>query len=176
MLNSLTWIDFFEMLAQVAVALLALLFVTFQITREKWISKHTRKLIAIQTLLEFLVPSFFAMIALLPIDPIQLGKFQLSIWQIGGILFSLVGLIMSYKIIRYGNNNRESLGSFFKKQKGYQKYAIIEYLFILIFSVLNMLAWTSIMLIWLLLSGSIETWMFFAELDQKECESSISNN
>jgi len=168
MFNSLTWIDFFEMLAQAAVALLALLFVTFQITRDKWISKSTRKLIAVQTLLEFLVPSFFAMIALLPIDPIQVWNFQLSIWQIGGISLSLIGLIMSYKIIRYGKKNLENIGGFFKNQLKLQGIAIIEYLLILIFSALNILTWASIMLIWLLLSGSYETWLFFAELDQEQ--------
>lgn len=79
------WTAFLSVLAQSAVALLALLVIAFQITRERWIGNPMRKLVAIQTLLEFLVPAFFAFVALLPAQLPAVGGMQ-TVWQLIGVL------------------------------------------------------------------------------------------
>ena len=160
-----SWTDFLSMLAQVAVALLALLFVSFQIARDRWVSKPARQLVAIQTLLEFLTPSFFAIIALLPVAPFNIGSVQLSGWQIGGFLTSIFGLVVSLAVSRYGLTHHKSIDKFLETQLKLQPIAILEYVLILIFSIAGNLVLASIMMIWLLLSGSFETWLFFSELD-----------
>jgi hypothetical protein len=160
-----SWTDFLSMLAQAAVALLALLFVSFQIARDRWITKPARQFVAIQTLLEFLTPSFFAIIALLPVERLSLGKCQLMVWQIGGALTSVLGLLVSLVIIRYGMTHQKNIDGFFKNQLRLQPIAVIEYSLILVFSIAGSLTLASAMMIWLLLSGSFETWLFFAELD-----------
>lgn len=160
------WTDFFSMIAQVSVSLLALLFVSFQITRDRWINKPLRQLIAIQTSLEFLTPAFFAFLALLPLEPIPFGKISIHGWQVGGVMTSLLGLAVVFAILRHGRKNPVSLDSFAEKQIKLQSVAIfIDYLPLLIFSIIGNLILASIVLIWILFSGSIETWMFFAERD-----------
>jgi len=163
---STQWTDFFSMLAQVSVSLLALLFVSFQITRDRWINKPARQLVAIQTSLEFLTPAFFAFIALLPTDPIFLGNNTIEGWQIGGVMASLLGLFICFSIIRQGRKNSSGLDNFAKLQIKLQWFAIlVDYLPILVFSIIGNLLLTSIVLIWILFSGSVETWMFFSEHD-----------
>ena len=160
------WTDFFSMLAQVSISLLALLFVSFQITRDRWIGKPARQLVAIQTSLEFLTPAFFAFIALLPMEPISFGKITILGWQVGGIMVSVLGLVICFAIIQHSRKNRASLDNFAKLQLKLQWLAIlVDYLPILVFSVIGNLLWASIVLIWILFSGSIETWMFFSEHD-----------
>ena len=160
-----SWSDFLSVLAEVSVALLALLFVSFQITRDRWISKPARQLVAVQTLLEFLTPSFFAIIALLPVQPFNLANVRLSAWQIGGLLTSILGLVVSLTVARYGLKHRKSIDNFLKTQLKLQPIAMLEYVLIFAFSITGNLVWASVMMVWLLLSGSYETWLFFSELD-----------
>lgn len=162
-----TWANFFSILAESSVAMLALLFVSFQIAREKWVTNHSRRLIAVQTLLEFLTPSFFALIGMLPIKEFNVGKMYFTVWQIGGLFTSIFGLIICYVIIMYGINNKNNVDKFFKTQFKLQIISVIEYLAIFISSLIGDLLLTSILMIWLLLSGSFETWLFFSELDNK---------
>lgn len=77
---SSTWTDFLSMLAQVAVALLALLFVSFQIARDRWVTKPARQYVAVQTLLEFLTPSFFAIVALFLAQSLRIGPMHFEAW------------------------------------------------------------------------------------------------
>ena len=160
-----SWNDFLTMLAQVAVALLALLFVSFQIARDRWVKRPARKLVAIQTLFEFLTPSFFAIIALLPLAPFHLGSVQISVWQVGGVLTGILGLGVSIAIIRYGFANHEKTDKFLKGQLRLQPLAVFEYVLVLTFSALGSLPLASIIMVWLLFSGLWETWMFFSELE-----------
>lgn len=163
-----SWADFFSILAETSVALLALLFVSFQIAREKWVTNPSRRLIAVQTLLEFLTPSFFAIIALLPIKEFIIINTCINVWQIGGVFTSIFGLITCYVIVKYGINNRNNIDKFFKTQLILQILSITEYLAIFISSLDGNLLLTSILMIWLLLSGSFETWLFFSELDSRK--------
>ena len=162
-----SWTDFLSILAQASVSMLALLFVSFQIARERWVSKAPRRLVAIQTLLEFLVPSFFAIIALLPINSFPFLKIQFYQWQIAGFLLSICGLFVSGKILQYNRKNTDDIDEFFKKQVKLQWVSLFEYLLVMWFSIDGNLFCASLMMIWLLLSGSYETWLFFAELDEK---------
>ena len=160
-----TWSDFLSVLAEGSIALLALLFVSFQITRDRWIKEPMRKLIAVQTLLEFLVPAFFGIVALLPTTPIILKNMEISAWQIGGVFTSLLGIIVAIAVTRFAIKNKAQLTKFGKRQLNLQPMAIGEYLLLFIFSIAGSLVWSSVVLIWLLLSGSWETWEFFTELE-----------
>lgn len=162
---SAEWTTFLSVLAQSGIALLALLFIGFQIARERWISKPMRKLVAVQTLIEFLVPSFFAFVALLPVQQVAMGNLQLAGWQLGGMLAGIVGVFTAAFITRHGIQNRRKLDSFGQNQLRLQWMAFGEYTLILLFAAIGSLVGVSIMMVWLLMSGSIETWLFFAELD-----------
>jgi len=145
----LEWGDFWAILTEAAVALLALLFVSFQITRDRWIKSPMRKLVAIQTLFEFLVPTFFGLIALLPI---LIGK-DMEPWRIGGVLTAALGLGMSVVVIRFGIKNSSQLDPFGRNQLKMQPLALGEYLLLLGFSVAGNITGAAIILVWLLFSG-----------------------
>jgi hypothetical protein len=160
-----TWSDFLSTLAQVSVSLLALLFVSFQITRNRWTKKPARQLVAIQTSLEFLTPSFFAFVALLPAEPITIYGQQINVWQMGAIFTSTIGILISLALLRYGfvHPNQKKSDNFLRSQINLQPMALLEYAAIFWFSYSGNLVLTSAMMIWLLVSGSYETWLFFSE-------------
>lgn len=162
------WSSFLGVLAQSSIALLALLFVAFQINRERWITDPMRKLIAIQTLLEFFVPSFFSLIALIPaqpLKPIPTSNFTIYIWQIGGVITSLAGLRIASMVTKYGKEPEEEPDEFGRKQLRLQPIAKLEYSLLLALSIYGTLFGASLIVVWLLISGSYETWFFFSELE-----------
>jgi hypothetical protein len=146
-----------------SLALLTFFFLTLQQSRSSWIKKPLRKLIAIQTLLEFLIPAFFTLIALLPMKASFFGQ-PTAGWQGGGMLVGigggLVALLISYRAI-----TQHQLDPFGKQQLWLQPLALIEYALLFISSFLGSFVWTALLLIWLLVSGSWEAWRFFSELD-----------
>jgi hypothetical protein len=163
------WIAFLSVLAQSAIALLALIFIAFQIARERWIHEPMRKLVAIQTLLEFLVPAFFAFLALLPIQQIAIGSLCFARWQLGGMLAGLVGMCTAAYIAIYGIRYRQALDPFGLRHLKMQWLPFMVYVLIFFFAIwVESLALTSGMMLWLLISGSAQTWMFFAEKDKKD--------
>ncbi len=164
---STSWNEFLSVLAQVSVSMLALLFVSFQIARERWVSKATGRLVAVQTLLEFLVPSFFSIVALLPINPFNYQRIKFYHWQIAGILLCVCSLVVSVKILVYNHKHTSEIDEKFKNQVKLQSVTILVYFSIMRSLIAGNLIWVSILMILLLLSGSIETWLFFAELDEK---------
>ena len=157
------WNEFFSTLAQISISLAALLFVSLQITREKWITKSARKLIAFQTLLEFLIPSFVAFIALMPAEPLHIFGKSTYYWQIAGILGAILGLAISLLLLRLGLFHYHTFDAFIKNQVKYQGFALLEYLIVLGASLYGQLVLLSLVMIWLLISGSVETWLFFGE-------------
>ncbi len=164
---STSWNEFLSVLAQASVSMLALLFVTFQISRERWVGEAKRRFVAIQTLLEFFVPSFFSLIALLPINPFLFGRIKVYHWQLAGFLFSCCGLGIAVKILLYNRKHLNETDKLFKNQVKLQPVSLIEYLFLLCLSLAGNFLGVTILMIWLLISGSYETWLFFTELDKK---------
>ena len=159
-----SWSTFLSMLAQVSVSLLALLFVSFQVTRNRWISDLMRRLIAVQTLLEFLVPSFFSIIALMPISPLALRNIQIAVWQVGGCITSILGIVVAIFVTEYGLKHRSSLDMFGRSQLKLQILVFAEYSILFISSIMGNLELASALIVLLLFSGAWETWQFFAEL------------
>lgn len=157
------WQNFLSTLAQASVALLALLFVSFQLARDKWIKDEMRKRVATQTSLEFMAPFLFALSGLLPETP--LDKFIDYSWQIGATLGSLGALFVAVRIVQYGRKNE--LDGFGKTQLQLQWMVFPEYIAILYFTYVGNLEVVALIMSWLLISGSYEAWLFFTELSDK---------
>ena len=163
------WIAFLSVMAQSAAALVALVFIAFQIAWERWIGDPMRELVAIQTLLEFLIPGFFAFIALLPLPTPTVGPAHFAAWQAGAVFAGAVGLHAAVRVTRYARQNRPRLDEFGRSQLDLQWWAFSEYGIVLacvpvgIFAPAFGLVAVSVVMIVVLISGSYETWVFFAE-------------
>src|SRR5436309_2376900 len=114
-----TWPAYFSALAQIAAALSALLFLALQLSRLAWTGDF-RKKVAVQTLLEFLVPLFFSLTALLPSEMWRLFDRDIMTWQVGGVVASVVGLLVAITVATAGLSNWDSIGGFGHRQVALQ--------------------------------------------------------
>jgi hypothetical protein len=103
----------------------------------------------------------------LPINPFLFGRIKVYHWQLAGFLLSCCGLGITVKILLYNRKHLNETDKLFKNQVKLQPVSLIEYLFLLCLSLAGNFLWVTILMIWLLISGSFETWLFFAELDNK---------
>jgi hypothetical protein len=146
---------------------MALLFVSFQIARVRWVNDEFRKVIAVQTLLEFFGPLVFAIISLMPVGPLEIGKQDIEAWQVGGAIAALAGGAWAIKVTILGIRNQSILDSFGQKQVRLQFWVYVEYAILIVAVVAGHLPTTSGLMIWLLISGSWEAWEFFTELENE---------
>jgi hypothetical protein len=160
--------DFYSVMSQVAVSLLALLFVSFQIAHKRWVKSTGRKILAIQTSFEFMTPLLFSLCVILPTNTFILFGIKIVVWKTGGVIIGAIGLIIACWFVIYAWRHPKNRDIFVKRQLALQLVAIFfDYIPIMIWSILGRLDVVSLWMIWMLVSGSVETWLFFSESDSK---------
>jgi hypothetical protein len=136
------------------------------LNRKAWSQDPFKRLIAVQTLLEFMVPSFFALVALVP-SPSG-GPGGSSTWRFAALVTGAIGLAWTARTTFFAFRRRHELDGWARMQLRFQGLAFVEYVSILAFSALNRLTWTVGVMIFLFASGAFETWVFFADLPDEE--------
>jgi hypothetical protein len=142
-----TWITFAQTITAVAVTLLAISFLTFQVKSDIWRERSLKQLVAVSTLAELSAPIFFFLIAFFPGHP----------WIVAGQVVGAAGyaLIASHIIV------------FVRHRAEADRFDRIQMLGVLIFCVtFSVLFWwhsifaKSVALVWMLFSGLWEAWYF----------------
>lgn len=145
------WLNFFTALAGASVAFLAIAFITFQLRYYVWREDKLLHIVAIRTLAEFLLPFFFSLITLVPPHN----------WRFAGVLVGIVGLSIDFThlgLYQRAKVMRHPLDDFDRRQA-----TGTVFIGLAVYGVLLLplpLLWDVGVLIWSLLPGSIETWIF----------------
>jgi hypothetical protein len=155
------WTGFFATITGVAAALLTIAFLTFQL-KATWWSHALRRYIAIFTLLEFGAPIIIGLIVLMPRHP----------WRIASIIVGITGLALLIAYWVGYAQTRTALKVVGKKPDRFDRDQILLSPITLACSIIlvasgfitervgvYMVASVSI---WLLISGSVESWRFLA--------------
>lgn len=142
------WIGFFQTIAQVAVTLLAIAFLTFTI-RDTWRSDQLKSLIAVATLLELNVPLFVSLIILLPGHP-----WKAASWAVGA---GSMGFILYYWVMFFRTDRPDDFDILHVVGS---PISLIIYTLIFISPFAFGLYVVSGLLIWLIVSGVAESWRF----------------
>ncbi|WP_433527720.1 hypothetical protein ACQPZ2_30395 [Nocardia pseudovaccinii] len=151
------WLTYFEVIALVAGAVLALLFVGLQVGFERWRNTALRIYVAATTLLELASPLTISLFALLPG-----GRWWLACFIVSALgLASVVGHLVVYGMDWYGRKQLKFLDHF-------QMWASVVisttvYTLVLLAGLWrDDLAWVFVAgyaCIWLIISGMFESWL-----------------
>lgn len=140
------WIPFFQYIAAIAAALLAIAFLTFQVESSFWKRDALKQSVALTTLTELAAPVFFGLIFLFPGHP----------WQTAGVVVGVVGYAATawhvYRFVR----GRATADRFDKGQMWGTLVTTTTFSIVLWWPSLE---WKAGTLIWLIFSGSAEAWI-----------------
>lgn len=141
------WLGFFGVLAGASTALLSIAFLTFQVKADQWRRDVLLQVVAIRTLVELLVPLFVSLVTLIPGHR----------WHLAGALAGAGGYVLVGYHVAVASIGRRRMDRFDKMQLVGSVTIMMAAYSILAFGAL---VWVASVLVWLLVSGSAEAWMF----------------
>lgn len=179
------WAGYFTALAEIAATLVALLFVSIQLRHELWVRDELRKHLAISTLLEFLTPAIVSVSVLAPlfdwrakvasaapvlnslpggiVDLLQ----HVALWHLVGCLLGAIGIVNGSWFVILGLRRLlkqpDKVAGAIRWPLLLSPLVYVEYGLLIYSAIAGFLTLAAIVLLWLVFSGSFETWWFFSE-------------
>jgi len=141
------WIPFFQYLAAIAAALLAVAFLAIQVRTDAWRGKPLRAALAVLTLAELAAPVFFGLIFLFPGHP----------WNVAGQVVGASGYVAILWHAGSFRRHRHDATKLDKWQMAGSALPVTTFSLVLWYPDLR---WKAAVLVWLIFSGLTEAWFF----------------